>query len=98
MQPFPTLHCKNLLTPHLFKYTHESLSNLSCVYEEDSRGQSILAEVLVFSEEVVEDAQSGLEIQIDNVLGPSLGLRQAAIHHQLECQTHIRHFFVKRLK
>ena len=77
---------------------HESLSNLSCVYEEDSRGQSILAEVLVFSEEVVEDAQSGLEIQIDNVLGPGLGLRQAAIHHQLECQTHIRHFFVKRLK
>ena len=51
-----------------------------------------------FSEEVVEDAQSGLEIQIDNVLGPGLGLRQATIHHQLESQTNIRHFFVKRLK
>ena len=57
-----------------------------------------LAEMFVFREEVVEDAESGLEIQVDNVLGPGLGLRQTAIHHQLESQTHIGNFFVKRLK
>ena len=57
-----------------------------------------LAEMFIFREEVVEDAESGLEIQVDNVLGPRLGLRQTTIHHQLECETYVGDFLVKRLK
>ena len=57
-----------------------------------------LTEMLVFCEEVVEDPKSGLEIQVDDILGPCLGLRQTPIHHQLKGQTNVGNFFVKRLK
>ena len=57
-----------------------------------------LVEVFVFGKQVVEYSQGGLEIQVDNVLGPRLGLRQTTIHHQLECETYVGDFLVKRLK
>ena len=54
--------------------------------------------MFVFSEEIVEDSESGLEIQIDNVLRSGLGLGQSSIHHQLKSQTDIGNFLIKRLK
>ena len=57
-----------------------------------------LVEMFVFSEEIVEDSECGLEVQVYNVLWSRLGLRKSSIHHQLECQTHVSNSLVKRLK
>ena len=54
--------------------------------------------MFVFSEEIVEDSECGLEVQVYNVLWSRLGLRKSSIHHQLECQTHVSNSLVKRLK
>ena len=54
--------------------------------------------MLVFSEEIVEDSEGRLEVQIDDVLGPRLGLRQSSIHHQFKGQTNVGNSLVERLK
>ena len=69
---------------------------LKIVVSSDSRRS--LAEMLVLGEQVVEDPKSGLEVQVDDVLGPGLGLGQPGVLHQLKGQGHVRSLLVKRLK
>ena len=57
----------------------------------------VLAEVFVLGEQIVEDPQSGLQVQVDNVLRPGFGLRQTSIHHQLKSQADVCNFFLKGL-
>jgi hypothetical protein len=42
--------------------------------------------------------EGGLQIQVDDVLWPRLGLWQASVHHQLKGQAHIRHLLFKNLR
>ncbi len=42
--------------------------------------------------------EGGLQIQIDDVLWPRLGLWQPSVHHQLKSQAHIGHLLVKNLR
>ena len=57
-----------------------------------------LAQMFVFSEEIVEDSESGLQIQVDNVFRSGFGLWQSSIHHQFKGQADIGNFFIKGLK
>ena len=56
-----------------------------------------LAEMLVLGEQIVEHPQSGLQVQVDNVLRSGFRLRQTSIHHQLKSQADVGNFFVKGL-
>ena len=51
--------------------------------------------MFVFSEEIVENTESRLQIQVDDVFGPCLGFWQSGVLHQFEGQTDVDHFFVK---
>lgn len=56
-----------------------------------------LVEVFVFGEEVVEDPQGGLEVEVDDVLGPSLRLRQPRVLHEVKGQADVGGLLVKGL-
>ena len=58
----------------------------------------ILAEMLILREQVVEHPESGLQVQVDNVLGSVLRLRKPRVLHQVKCKTNIGYTFLKRLK
>jgi hypothetical protein len=66
--------------------------------EQEVKSALSSVEVLVLGEQVVEDTQGRLEVQVDDVFGPGLWLRQARVLHQLKGQGHIRHLLGKGLK
>ena len=55
-------------------------------------------EVFVFREEVVEDPEGGLEVEVDDVLGSGLRLRQPCVLHEVKGQADVRRLLVKGLK
>ena len=58
----------------------------------------ILAEMLILREQVVEHPESGLQVQVDNVLGSGLRFRKPRVLHQVEGKANIGHTLLKRLK
>ena len=55
-------------------------------------------EVFVFGEEVVEDPEGGLEVEVDDVLGSGLRLRQPRVLHEVKGQADVRRLLVKGLQ
>ncbi len=57
-----------------------------------------LAEMLVLGEQVVEHPERGLEVVVDDVLRPGLGLRQSGVLHQIEGQAHVGNALLEGLR
>ena len=52
-------------------------------------------EVFVFREEVVENPESGLKVEVDDVLRPGLGLGQPRVLHEVKGQAHVGSLLVE---
>ena len=75
-----------------------TLSSCYCRFKVWPPSPPFLAEVLVLCEEVVEHPERGLEVEVDDVLRPRLGLGEAGVLHQVEGQPDVRDLLLERLQ